>query len=116
MAKQPGNIYGRRLREARESYGFSQPELGIAARLDESGASPRISRYETGANEAKEGMKLLLARVLALPLSYFHIEDDEEALRILASCRSEEPLQKLQEVRSRKEKLKRQRSKSRVNK
>jgi transcriptional regulator with XRE-family HTH domain len=106
MAKQPGNIFGRRLREARESYDYSQPELGIAAGLDESGASPRISRYETGENEAKEGMKLRLARVLAVPLSYFHIEDDEEARRVLADCRSEKPVQKLQEIRSVRQKLK----------
>lgn len=106
MAKQPGNIYGRRLREARESYDFSQPELGIAAGLDESGASSRISRYETGKNEAKEGMKLRFARVLALPLSYFHIEDDEEARRLLADCRSEKPVQKLQKIRSIRQKLK----------
>lgn len=100
--KQPGNIYGRRLREARESYGFSQSELGIAARLDESVVSARISRYETGAHEAKEGMKLLFAQVLALPLSYFHTVDDEEARRVLASCRSEEPVLKLREIQSRK--------------
>jgi transcriptional regulator with XRE-family HTH domain len=106
MAKEPDNIYGRRLREARKSYGYSQPELGIAAGLDESGVSTRISRYETGKNEAKEGMKLRLARVLALPLSYFHIEDDEEARRLLADCRSDKPVQKLQEIRSIREKLK----------
>lgn len=100
--KQPGNIYGRRLREARESYGYSQSELGIAARLDVSVVSARISRYETGANEAKEGMKLLLAQALALPLSYFHTVDDEEARRVLKSCRSEEPLLKLRVIRTRK--------------
>jgi transcriptional regulator with XRE-family HTH domain len=106
MAKQPGNIYGRRLREARKSYDYSQPELGIAAGLDESGVSPRISRYETGKNEAKEGMKLRLARVLALPLSYFHIEDDEKARRVLVDCRSEKPVRKLQEIRNTRQKLK----------
>lgn len=105
--KQPSNIYGRRLREARKSYGYSQAELGIAARLDESGVSPRISRYETGANEAKEGMKLLLAQALALPLSYFQIEDDEEAGRVLESCRSEEPVRKLREIQSKKQRKKR---------
>lgn len=114
--KQPGNIYGRRLREARDSYGYSQSELGIAARLDESGVSPRISRYETGKHEAKEGLRLLIARVLALPLPYFQIEDDEEARRVLAACRSEEPARKLQVIRRKKEELKKQRSRSRSSK
>jgi len=98
--KQPGNIYGRRLREARESYGYHQAELGIAAGLDESDVSPRISRYETGENQPKLGMQQLLARALALPLTYFYTEDDEEARQIAESCRSEKPAERLLEIRN----------------
>lgn len=97
--KQPGNIYGRRLREARDSYGYHQIELGIAAGLDESGASPRISRYETGEHQPKLGMQQLFARALALPLTYFYTEDDEEARQIAESCRSEMPAKRLLEIR-----------------
>lgn len=98
-AKQPSNIYGRRLREARESYGYKQAELGIAVGLDESAVSPRMSRYETGENQPKLGMQQLLARALALPLTYFYTEDDEEARQIAESCRSRKPVERLLELR-----------------
>ncbi|WP_205957698.1 helix-turn-helix domain-containing protein [Pseudoxanthomonas winnipegensis] len=96
--KPPGNVYGRRLREARDFYGFSQLHLAVAARLDESGASARISRYETGVHQPKLGLQQRLASVLALPTSYFYIEDDAEALKVLDACRSEAPLDTLARV------------------
>ncbi|WP_407353503.1 helix-turn-helix domain-containing protein [Luteimonas sp. R10] len=84
-------LYGRRLRQARKSYGFSQPELGVAAGLDYSGAGVTISRYENGRHQARPGLQKRLARVLALPLIYFFTEDDEEAASIAAAARSDEP-------------------------
>ncbi|KPN20495.1 hypothetical protein AO715_11615 [Xanthomonas sp. Mitacek01] len=105
--KQPSNIYGRRLREARDSYGYKQAELGIAARLDESAVSPRISRYETGVIQPKLGMQQLLAQALALPLAYFYTEDDEEARQIIESCRSEKPAARLLEIQSMRKKSRR---------
>lgn len=99
--KCPATIYGRRLREARKSYGFSQAELGIAARLDQSVASSRVSRYETGEHEVKLGLQKLFAKALALPLKYFYIEDDEEARLIAEGSRSDKPA-KLKEAVERK--------------
>jgi transcriptional regulator with XRE-family HTH domain len=82
--KRPGTIYGRRLREARESSGLSQTNLGIAVGLDESGAGSRISRYENGIHQPKLGMQQLFAQALELPLTYFYTEDDESA-RLIAN-------------------------------
>ncbi len=99
--KCPTTIYGRRLREARNSYGFSQAQLGIAARLDQSVAGSRVSRYETGEHEVKLGLQKLFAKALALPLKYFYIEDDEEARLIAEASRSDKPV-KLKEAIERK--------------
>jgi transcriptional regulator with XRE-family HTH domain len=99
--KCPATIYGRRLREARNSYGFSQVELGIAARLDQSVASSRVSRYETGEHEVKLGLQKLFAKALALPLKYFYIEDDGEARLVAEASRSDKPI-KLKEAIERK--------------
>ncbi|MDO1529566.1 helix-turn-helix transcriptional regulator [Fulvimonas sp. R45] len=99
--KRPGNIYGRRLREARESYGFSQIDLGVAIGLEESSASARISRYENGLNQPKLGMQQLFADLLELPLTYFYIEDDEAARLTAESLRSDKPVQRRIEVRKR---------------
>ncbi|RCS28845.1 helix-turn-helix domain-containing protein [Rhodanobacter denitrificans] len=99
--KCPANIYGRRLREARNSYGLSQEKLGIAARLDQSVAGSRVSRYETGKHEVKLGLQKLFAKALALPLKYFYIEDDEEARLIAEASRSDKPV-KLKEAIERK--------------
>ena len=99
--KEPVTIYGRRLREARDSYGFSQPELGVAIGLDVGGAGGRVSRYETGKHEVKLGLQKLFAKALALPLNYFYIEDDEEARLIAEASRSDKPV-KLQKAAQRK--------------
>ncbi|HEY8586953.1 MAG TPA: helix-turn-helix transcriptional regulator [Rhodanobacter sp.] len=99
--KCPATIYGRRLREARKSYGFSQEKLGLAARLDRSVASSRVSRYETGKHEVKVGLQKLFAKALALPLKYFYIEDDEEARLLAEASRSDKPV-KLKEAIERK--------------
>src|SRR6185312_15454753 len=96
--KCPATIYGRRLREARNSYGFSQEKLGIAARLDQSVAG---SRVETGKHEVKLGLQKLFAKALALPLKYFYIEDDEEARLVAEASRSDKPV-KLKEAIERK--------------
>jgi len=99
--KEPVTIYGRRLREARDSYGFSQTELGVAIGLDMGGAGGRVSRYETGKHEVKLGLQELFAKALALPLNYFYIEDDEEARLIAEASRSDKPV-KLQKAVERK--------------
>jgi transcriptional regulator with XRE-family HTH domain len=99
--KEPITTYGRRLREARDSYKFSQAALGVAIGLDMGGAGGRVSRYETGEHEVKHGLQELFATALALPLTYFYIKDDEEARLILEASRSDKPV-KLQKAAKRK--------------
>lgn len=102
--KRPSNIYGRRLREARKSYGFSQANLGIAAGHDEFGVGSLISRYERGIHQPKPGLQQRFAQVLELPLTYFYTEDDEAARQIADSARSDKPVQRLIEIKNRKKK------------
>lgn len=99
--KEPTTTYGRRLREARDSYGFKQVQLGVAIGLDIGCASSRVSRYETGKHEVKHQVQALFAKALALPLKYFHTEDDEEARSVLEASRSDKPV-KLKEAVERK--------------
>ncbi|NII09469.1 helix-turn-helix transcriptional regulator [Oleiagrimonas sp. C23AA] len=99
--KQPGSIYGRRLREARNSYKFSQTELAIAAARDMDSGSPTVSRYENGVHQPKLALQQRFADVLELPLKYFYTEDDEEARQIAEASRSDKPVQlriKIQEM------------------
>ncbi|WP_434211931.1 helix-turn-helix domain-containing protein [[Pseudomonas] boreopolis] len=100
--KRPGSIYGRRLREARESYGYSQADLVAAIGLDVPSVASNLSRYENGIHQSKPGMQRLFAQALKLPLTYFYTEDDEAARQILAAARSDEPVQKLNEIKSKK--------------
>ncbi len=99
--KEPATIYGRRLREARDSYGFNQIELGVAIGLDVGCASSRVSRYETGQHQVNHQVQALFAKALVLPLTYFYIEDDDEARSVLAASRSDKPV-KLKEAVQRK--------------
>ena len=89
--KRLASVYGRRLREAREAYGVSQRDLGIAAGLDEFTASPRINRYENGVNQPKLGMQLRLADALGKPLAFFYAEDDDLARLISDHGRKARP-------------------------
>ena len=98
----PGTIYGRRLREARESYGYSQTDLGTAAGLDESGTGSLISRYENGRHLPRADRQKLFAKTLELPLTYFYTENDEAARLIASASRSEKPVKRLIEIRRRK--------------
>lgn len=77
------SVYSRRLREARESRGLSQRDLGVEAGLDEFVASPRINRYERGVHQPKFNLVTRLAQVLKLPVAYFFAEDDELARLIV---------------------------------
>lgn len=76
-------IVARRLREARERKGLSQRALGIAAKIKEESASPRINQYEQG-RHAPDFLTLTnLASVLAVPLPYFYTEDEQLAKLLL---------------------------------
>ena len=80
-------VYSVRLREARETYGISQRNLGIKAGLDDFVASTRVNRYETGVHQPDLQTLQRLAETLDLPVAYFYAEDDELA-RLIAEFRS----------------------------
>lgn len=82
--KPPSNLFGKRLREARLRAGIPQDQLGVAVGLDETTASARMSRYETGVHEPPVDIANRIAQVLGVPSSYLYCEDDDLAEVILA--------------------------------
>lgn len=78
----PNQVWGKRLKEAREAIGLSQRELGIKAGIDPSVASTRINRYELGVHKADYPTSQRLAAVLGVPVAYLYADDDELALLI----------------------------------
>lgn len=84
MYKHPKNIFGRRLRTARERVGIPQDKLGVMIGLDESCSSARISRYETGTHAPPFETAQKIAAALNIPTSYLYCEDDQLAELILA--------------------------------
>lgn len=80
VARNPtSNVFGRRLREARESLGIAQDKLGVMIGLDEGCASARMSRYESGIHEPPHATAQKIAEALNVPLAYLHCVDDELA-------------------------------------
>ncbi len=71
------------MRAARERLGLPQDQLGVMIGLDESSASARMSRYETGVHEPPVATARLLALVLRVPLAYLYCDDDDLAEIIL---------------------------------
>jgi transcriptional regulator with XRE-family HTH domain len=82
--KSTSTVFGRRLREARLRAGIPQDRLGVAIGLDESTASTRISRYETGVHATPFDTAVLLAHALDVPTPYLYCEDDELAALVLS--------------------------------
>jgi transcriptional regulator with XRE-family HTH domain len=82
-SKEPTTVFGRRLREARRVAAIPQDKLGVRIGIDESVASARISRYETGENEPPFRTAVHLAGVLQVPVAYFYCDDDELAEIVL---------------------------------
>ncbi len=76
-------IVARRLREARERKGLSQRALGIAAKIKEESASPRMNQYEQGKHAPGFLTLTHLASALAVPLPYFYTEDEQLAELLL---------------------------------
>ena len=64
--------------------GLPQDRLGVAAGLEESSASARISRYESGIHEPAFSFVLRLSAALNVPTAYFYATDDQLADLILA--------------------------------
>lgn len=77
--KSTSTVYGKRLREARLMNEIPQDKLGVQIGLDETVASARISRYETGEHEPPYHTSLLLAKALTIPVAYLYCDDDELA-------------------------------------
>lgn len=75
----PNQVWGRRLKEAREAIALSQKELGIKAGLDPSVASTRINRYELGIHKSDYPTSQRLASVLGVPVAYLYADDDDLA-------------------------------------
>jgi len=84
MLRHPQNLFGKRLRSARERIGIPQDKLGIAIGLDEGCASARISRYETGVHEPALVIATKLAQALKVPTAYFYCQRDSVADLLLA--------------------------------
>jgi transcriptional regulator with XRE-family HTH domain len=80
-------VFGARLRQSREKLGLSQEQVGVLIGIDESSASARISRYESGTHEAPHLTASLIARALGVPAAYLYCEDDTLAAIILAADR-----------------------------
>ena len=81
---EPKSIFGTRLREARLRADIPQDKLGVLIGLDETTASARISRYETGVHEPPFDTASLLAGALRVPTAYFYCEDADLANVVLA--------------------------------
>ena len=79
----PNEVWGRRLKEAREAIALSQRELGVRAGLDPSVASTRINRYELGIHKADYPTSQRLAAVLKVPVAFPYADDDDLAMVIL---------------------------------
>lgn len=94
----PTSTFARRLREARLRANLPQDRLGVLAGIDESSASARISRYESGVHEPPFSLVNKLAAVLQVPTAFFYCEDDEMAGFVLeASALSADSWEKLKE-------------------
>jgi len=85
-APSPLGVVALRLKQAREAVGISQRGLGIAAGLDPTVASPRISQYEAGKHMPNVRSLELIGKVLGKPVPFFYAADDTlaEAIVLLA--------------------------------
>lgn len=102
------SVFARRLRQARLRMGIAQDKLGVKIGLDETVASARISRYESGVHEPPIKTARDIAQALGVPLGYLYCDDDRLAEIILAASELPGPDQEqlLQSLRTRLEQLK----------
>lgn len=87
MPSKSVSLFGRRLREARLKADIPQDRLGVMIGLDETIASARMSRYETGVHEPSYKTAVNIARVLGVPTAYLYCDDDALAMVILGWAR-----------------------------
>jgi transcriptional regulator with XRE-family HTH domain len=76
-------VFGQRLRQARMVLGLPQDKLGVKAGLDESSASARMSRYESGLHMPDLPFAQRLAFELNVPDAYLFAADNTLADLIL---------------------------------
>lgn len=86
-----GEVWPKRLKEARTARGLSQKQLGIEAGLDEFVASTRINRYEQGVHAPDYPMAVRLAAVLQVSVAFLYCDEDEMAQMIMAFHRASRP-------------------------
>ena len=65
--------------------GIAQDKLGVKIGLDETVASARMSRYESGVHEPPLKTARDIAHALGVPLGYLYCDDDRLAEIILAA-------------------------------
>lgn len=65
--------------------GIAQDKLGVMIGLDETVASARMSRYESGVHAPPISTARALAEVLGVPLAYLYCDDDRLAQIVLAA-------------------------------
>ncbi|MBP0597748.1 helix-turn-helix transcriptional regulator [Herbaspirillum sp. LeCh32-8] len=82
--KAPSTVFGVRLRQARLHADIPQDRLGVQIGLDETTASARISRYETGVHEPPFEVAKKIGAALSIPAAFFYCEDDALADVVLA--------------------------------
>jgi transcriptional regulator with XRE-family HTH domain len=88
--------------------GIAQDKLGVKIGLDETVASARMSRYESGVHEPPIKTARDIAQALGVPLGYLYCDDDRLAEIILAASElpGADQQQLLQSLRDRLEQLK----------
>ena len=84
MRKHPPNVFGLRLRSARERACIPQDRLGVMIGIDEGSSSARISRYETGVHQPPIEIVEQIADVLKVPVPYFYCRSDTLSELLLA--------------------------------
>ncbi len=77
------SIFAKRLREARETIGISQKQLGIQAGIDRFVASARINQYERGKHIPDLSTAQRMAAELHVPVSYLFEPDEGLAALLL---------------------------------
>ena len=83
VLKPTGNVFGKRLREARLRAGLTQDALGVAIGLDVGPACIRISRYESGVHLPSLEVVWALAKALRVPAAFLVTEEDQMAAWVL---------------------------------
>ena len=83
MPRRLADLFGVRLRQARERMGISQEALATSAGIDEFSASARISQYETGKHVPRYEIACKLAEVLKVSVAFLYASDEATAKMLI---------------------------------